>query len=177
MIRNLTRKQQILLGLFVWLGGTAVLFLLIGSDGKNDEFKPQNEFKLDPWIDLKLSGIDMSINKAVLYVFLACAITAGTMIWIARRMQDRPNRVQTLVEGAYDLTYTQIAKGNMPSATAAVTLGRLWLLTLSILLAGKLAEREDGLAAAVLAAILVTAHLGAQAIDHLAPKPETEATA
>ena len=61
----------------------------------------------------------MSINKAVLYVFLACAITAGTMIWIARRMQDRPNRVQTLVEGAYDLTYTQIAKGNMPSATAA----------------------------------------------------------
>jgi F-type H+-transporting ATPase subunit a len=41
------------------------------------------------------------------------------MIWIARRMQDRPNRVQTLIEGAYDLTYTQIARGNMPSATAA----------------------------------------------------------
>ena len=34
-------------------------------------------------------------------------------------MQDRPNRVQTIVEGAYDLTYTQIAKGNMPSETAA----------------------------------------------------------
>ena len=41
------------------------------------------------------------------------------MIWIAKRMQDRPNRVQTLIEGAYDLTYTQIARGNMPSATAA----------------------------------------------------------
>ena len=52
----------------------------------------------------------MSINKAVLYVFLACALTAGTMIYIAKRMQDRPNRVQTLVEGAYDLTYTQIAR-------------------------------------------------------------------
>jgi F-type H+-transporting ATPase subunit a len=110
---------MILLGLFVWLGGTALLYLLVGSEGKNEEFKPQNEFKLEPWIDLKIAGIDLSINKAVVYVFLACAITAGTMIWIARRMQDRPNRVQTLVEGAYDLTYTQIARGNMPSATAA----------------------------------------------------------
>ena len=41
------------------------------------------------------------------------------MIYVAKRMQDRPNRVQTLVEGAYDLTYTQIARGNMPSETAA----------------------------------------------------------
>jgi F-type H+-transporting ATPase subunit a len=107
------------IGLFVWLGGTALLYAIAGSEGKNDSFKPQNEFKLEPWINLKIGGIDLSINKAVLYVFLACAITAGTMIWIAKRMQDRPNRVQTLVEGAYDLTYTQIARGNMPSATAA----------------------------------------------------------
>jgi F-type H+-transporting ATPase subunit a len=115
----MTRKQGVLVFLFVWLGGTALLGLILGSDGKNEEFKPQNEFKLDPWIELKLGPFDMSINKAVLYVFLACAITAGTMIWIAKRMRDRPNRVQTLVEGAYDLTYTQISKGNMPSATAA----------------------------------------------------------
>jgi hypothetical protein len=41
------------------------------------------------------------------------------MIWIARRMQDSPNRVQTIIEGAYDLTYTQISRGNMPGGTAA----------------------------------------------------------
>jgi F-type H+-transporting ATPase subunit a len=114
-----SRRGKILLGVFIWLTGAVLLVAVFGSDGKNEEFKPQNEFKLEPWIDLKIGGIDMSINKAVLYVFLACAITAGTMIWIARRMQDRPNRVQTLVEGAYDLTYTQIAHGNMPSKTAA----------------------------------------------------------
>jgi F-type H+-transporting ATPase subunit a len=112
-------RNKVLLGIFVWLGGTAALFLILGSEGKNEDFKPQNEFKLDPWIDLHIAGIDMSITKAVVYVFLACAITAATMIYIAKRMQDRPNRMQTLVEGAYDLTYTQIAKGNMPSATAA----------------------------------------------------------
>ena len=115
----MSRGQKILLGALVWLGIAVLLYAIFGSDGKNDDFKPQNEFKLDPWVDLKIGGIDLSINKAVLYVFLACAITAGTMIWIAKRMQERPNRVQTLIEGAYDLTYTQIARGNMPSATAA----------------------------------------------------------
>ena len=115
----MTRGQKILLGVVVWLGVAVLLYTIFGSDGKNEEFKPQNEFKLEPWISIHIAGVDMSINKAVVYVFLACAVTAGTMIWIARRMQDKPNRVQTLVEGAYDLTYTQIAKGNMPGATAA----------------------------------------------------------
>jgi F-type H+-transporting ATPase subunit a len=115
----MSRKAKIWLGVFLWVGIAIVLYAIVGSEGKNEEFKPQNEFKLDPWVDLKIGGIDMSINKAVLYVFLACALTSGVMIWIARRMQDKPNRVQTLVEGAYDLTYTQIARGNMPSETAA----------------------------------------------------------
>jgi F-type H+-transporting ATPase subunit a len=112
-------RAKVLLGLFIWLAPTLLLLAVLGNEGKNEEFKPQNEFKLDPWVDLKVGGIDLSINKAVLYLVLACALTAGVMIYIARRMQDRPNRVQTLVEGAYDLTYTQIARGNMPSATAA----------------------------------------------------------
>ena len=35
------------------------------------------------------------------------------MIWIAKRMQERPNRVQTAVEAAYDLARNQISGGNM----------------------------------------------------------------
>jgi F-type H+-transporting ATPase subunit a len=115
----MSRKAKIWLGIGVWLGIAIILGLVFGSDGKNEEFAPQDEFKLEPWIELKIAGIDMSFNKATLYLLLACILTAGTMIWIARRMQERPNRVQTGVEAAYDLTYTQIAKGNMPSATAA----------------------------------------------------------
>ena len=45
------------------------------------------------------------------------------------------------------------------------TLGRLWIVTIAILLVGLLGEREDGLAAGILCAILVTAHLGAQALS------------
>jgi F-type H+-transporting ATPase subunit a len=114
-----SRRAWVALGVFVWIVPALILLALVGSEGKNEDFKPQNEFKLDPWVDIHIGGIDLSLNKAVLYLFLACALTAGTMILIARRMQQRPNRVQTLVEGAYDLTYTQIARGNMPSATAA----------------------------------------------------------
>lgn len=49
---------------------------------------------------------------------------------------------------------------------AAATLGRVWMVALAILLVG-LAEREAGLAGAVLAAALVTAHLGGQALGRL----------
>jgi F-type H+-transporting ATPase subunit a len=115
----MSRGQKIGLAVFVWLGIAIAIYAVAGSEGKNEEFKPQDEFKLDPWIDIHIAGLDLSFTKATLYLLLACILTTGTMIYVAKRMQDRPNRVQTLVEGAYDLTYTQIARGNMPSATAA----------------------------------------------------------
>jgi len=114
-----SRRTKVLLFLGVYLGGAILLYLVFGSDGKNEHFKPQNEFKLEPWIEFKIGGLDLSFNKAVLYVLLTCALTIGTMTYIARRMQDKPNRVQTVVEGAYDLTYNQIARNNMAPEAAA----------------------------------------------------------
>jgi F-type H+-transporting ATPase subunit a len=112
-------RRKALIGFGIWLGVALLLFLIFGSDGKNDEFKPQNEFKLDPWISIHIGGLDVSFNKAVLYVLLTCIATIATMVYIARRMQQKPNRVQTIVEAAYDLTYTQIARNNMPAKAAA----------------------------------------------------------
>jgi F-type H+-transporting ATPase subunit a len=112
-------KAKVGIGAAAYLGIAILLYVAFGSEGKNEEFKPQDEFKLHDWIPIHIGGLNLSFNKAVLYLLLACILTSVTMIWIARRMQDRPNRVQTIVEGAYDLTYTQISKGNMPSETAA----------------------------------------------------------
>jgi hypothetical protein len=47
------------------------------------------------------------------------------------------------------------------------TLGRVWLVAAAVLAVGLLAEREDGLAAAVLAAALFTVQFAAEAIRHL----------
>jgi F-type H+-transporting ATPase subunit a len=107
----------------IFVGGYLLIAILLGaifgSEGRNDAYKPQNEFKLDPWISIKIGSVDMSINKAVLYLFLASALTTLTMIYIARRMQERPNRVQTAVETAYQLMKGNIAEGNMDRRMAA----------------------------------------------------------
>jgi F-type H+-transporting ATPase subunit a len=99
--------------LVILLGAT------LGSEGKNDEYQPQNEFKLDPWVSLKIGGLDLSINKAVLYLFLAAIGTCIAMVYIAKRMEQKPNNVQTAVEAAYDLTNNNITRGNMSAAMAA----------------------------------------------------------
>jgi F-type H+-transporting ATPase subunit a len=97
----------------------AVLGAAFGSHGMNNDYKPQNEFKLDAWISLKLGSLDMSINKAVLYLFLAAGLTLGSMVYIARRMEERPNKVQTAVEAAFSLMRDNIARGNMDDRMAA----------------------------------------------------------
>jgi F-type H+-transporting ATPase subunit a len=81
----------------------------------NESFKPQNEFKLDPWIDLGT----FSINKAVFYIVVASALTCVTMIYVAKRMTERPNKVQTAVETAFHLMRDNITRGNMDDRMAA----------------------------------------------------------
>src|SRR3954451_9641014 len=110
---GMSTKAKFFIGLGIYLAVAVLLLLIFQSDGKNEAFKPQNEFKLEPWVSIHLAGIDLSINKAVLYLFLASALTIAVMVWIARRMQEKPNRVQTAVEVAYDLTKNTITGGSL----------------------------------------------------------------
>jgi F-type H+-transporting ATPase subunit a len=82
----------------------------------NEAYHPQNEFKLEPWIDLPGP---FDINKAVVYLFIATALTCWTMVYVARRMSARPNRLQTAVESAYILMRDNITRGNMDDRMAA----------------------------------------------------------
>ena len=115
----MSRRAKILLGVAGMLAAAILLGVIFGGGKKNEAFQPQNEFKLEPWIDLKLGPVDMSINKAVLYLVLACAATTLMMVWISRRMAARPNNVQTAMEAAYDLTRNNITRGNMEERMAA----------------------------------------------------------
>ncbi len=116
---GLSTKAKVFIGLGVYLAIAILMLLIFGSSGKEEHFQPQNEFKLEPWITLELGGIDLSINKAVLYLFLASVLTIGTMLWIAQRMQQKPNRVQTAIEVAYDLTKNTITGGNLDPKMAS----------------------------------------------------------
>jgi F-type H+-transporting ATPase subunit a len=116
---GLTTKAKVLIGLGAYFAVAILMFLIFGDAGKNEGFQPQNEFKLEPWITLELGGIDFSINKAVLYLLLASALTIATMLWISKRMQQKPNRVQTAIEVAYDMTKNTIAGGALDTKMAA----------------------------------------------------------
>jgi F-type H+-transporting ATPase subunit a len=106
-------RNKVLIGFGVYLLVIVLLAVLFGNAGKNDEFQPQNEFKLPAWVNIKVFGIDLSVNRAVLYLFLGTVLTIVTMTWIARRMQQKPNRVQMAVETAYDLTRDNIVGQNL----------------------------------------------------------------
>jgi F-type H+-transporting ATPase subunit a len=114
--RKFSTKQILLLLGAVWLGGVVVLAVIYGIHGtRNTTFEPQNEFKLDAWVHL---GI-FSINKAVLYLFLAASATCVSMVYIARRMQARPNKVQAAVELLYSLMRDNITGSAMDDKMAA----------------------------------------------------------
>ena len=112
----MSTKNKVFAGLGAYVGVTILLVVLAGSSGKNEEFQPQNEFKLDTWIDLPGP---FDINKAVVYVIVAAAITVGLMVFIAKRMQQKPNRVQTAVEFIFTLMRDNITRLNMDSSMAA----------------------------------------------------------
>jgi F-type H+-transporting ATPase subunit a len=101
--------------LAVYIGGIVVLVAAFGFGHKNTAFQIQNEFKLTDWVHL---GV-LSINRAVVYLLIASVLTVITMVWIAERMQARPNKVQTAVEAVYSLMRDNITRGNMPSSMAA----------------------------------------------------------
>ena len=113
----MSSRRKLLLGVggFYLFSIIAVIVIFGAKRQDNPAFKPQNEFKLDNWVDL---GI-FSINKAVLYVFAAAILTVWTMTYISKRMQERPNRVQTAVELIFTTMRDNITRGNMSDDMAA----------------------------------------------------------
>jgi F-type H+-transporting ATPase subunit a len=110
-------RNKILFGVLGFYALALVLiFVIFGFTRRdNEEFQPQNEFKLDTWVNLPGP---LDINKAVMYLVIAGILTCVTMLWIARRMQARPNRVQTAVEVLFSLMRDNITRGNLDDRMA-----------------------------------------------------------
>jgi F-type H+-transporting ATPase subunit a len=117
-VARMSTKQKVLFSTAILFALMIGLYGIFGSAGPNMEFQPQSEFMLTPWIEIRIGGLDLSITKGVFYVAVASALTCLAMVYIAKRMQDRPNRVQTAVEMTYDLTFNQIVRSNMQAELA-----------------------------------------------------------
>ena len=86
--------------------------LLLAATG---DFDPSHEFELPAWVPIHLGPLDLSINKAVAYLWLGGLVTILLGIWVMRfGLSLRPDRRQTVGESLYDLMFGQIVEGNMP---------------------------------------------------------------
>jgi hypothetical protein len=119
--------------------------------------------------------VDFIALAAALVIFLLggfplLGYAVAAAAWIAQRgLQGLANRRMK----------EHLLAGNRQKAmgiVAGTTLGRVWLMATAVLLVG-LAERESGLAAAVLLAGLFTISFAATGISHLLEQPEGQGAA
>jgi F-type H+-transporting ATPase subunit a len=103
--QGMTQGRKVLYGVLgLWIGGIILFVILFGvtahkaPDVASGVFSPTDEFKLDTWFQVG----PIAFNKAVLYLLLTVGITLGVMFYVARRLQQRPGRLQVAVETFYD---------------------------------------------------------------------------
>ncbi|MFN2471144.1 MAG: F0F1 ATP synthase subunit A [Gaiellaceae bacterium] len=86
------------------------------------EFHPEEEFELHEWVPIHLGPLDLSINKAVVYLLLGCLCTI-LIGWILMRfrLSTDPDRRQTVGEWVYEIAQEQVAEQGLPSKAM-----RLW---------------------------------------------------
>ena len=78
---------------------------------RSEDFDPSVEFETSPYVKIELGPLDLSINKAVVYLLLAAAICIGVGILAIRGgLRMRPTRAQNLVELVYEFAENQIAR-------------------------------------------------------------------
>lgn len=95
------------------------------------EFDPTHEFELHPWVEIQLGPLDMSINKAVVYLMLGSILTMALGIFLMRvRVGVEPGTRQTIGEQIYEVAQTQIAEQGLPSKA----IGRWFPYVASLLL-------------------------------------------
>jgi F-type H+-transporting ATPase subunit a len=84
-----------------------------------ETFDPAHEFVLEPWVPIELGPLDLSVNKAVVYLWLGALATIVFGIWFMRfGLSLRPSPRQTVGESLYDALQGQLAEGNLPRRSA-----------------------------------------------------------
>jgi len=97
------------------LATTAALLFPAGAFARG-KFDPTTEFEQHEWVSIHLGGLNLSITKAVVYLFLGTLCTIGIGIFTMKsRLAVLPGRRQTVGEALYDVAQTQIAQQGLPS--------------------------------------------------------------
>ena len=116
VLAGMSRRRQIAYGVVLaYVVGLVALSVIFGiHTHRNNSFNIVAPYHLTTWIHL--IG-PLNIDKGVFYLLVTAVLTIGILLWVARRMQMRPNRVQTAVEWGYDLA-RRLANDSMDEGMA-----------------------------------------------------------
>jgi F-type H+-transporting ATPase subunit a len=85
------------------------------TENGDEKFDPSHEFELPAWVPIHLGPLDLSINKAVVYLWIGTAVTILLGILLMRaRIRVEPGTRQTVGEQIYEIAQTQIAEQGLP---------------------------------------------------------------
>ena len=80
------------------------------------DFNPADEFALHKWVKIELGPLDLSITRAVVYLWIGAAVTILIgIVFMRSRLALMPDRRQTIGEAIYEVAQTQIAEQGLPS--------------------------------------------------------------
>jgi F-type H+-transporting ATPase subunit a len=94
---------------------TAVVALIAPGAAFAADYDPSIEFEQHPWIGIHLGGLDLSVTKAVAYLWLGAVLTMLLGVTLMRG-RGRLTRSETLGELIYDVAETQVAEQGLPHA-------------------------------------------------------------
>ena len=77
------------------------------------EFDPTTEFEQHEWVSIHLGPLNMSITKAVAYLFLGTALTI--LLGLVLMRGKTLNRRQTIGEQIYEVAQVQVAEQGLPA--------------------------------------------------------------
>jgi F-type H+-transporting ATPase subunit a len=115
-LAGMSRRRKITYGIvLVYLAGLIAISIIFGiHTHKNNTYNIVSPYQLVTWVHL--IG-PLNFNKGVLYLLMTAVLTIGILVWVARRMTMRPNRIQTAVEWGYDLAQ-RLTKDSMDDQMA-----------------------------------------------------------
>jgi succinate-acetate transporter protein len=131
----------------------------LALDGSSSAPREGREGSLARYADLALLVLALPVFLLADWPMVGYAVAAG--VWLLQR---------GILFAVERRVAASLARGERRSAmgfTAASSLGRVWLLTLAVLVVGLIAGDEDGLAAALLLVLLFTVQMATSALTRL----------
>ena len=95
---------------------TTVALMLPADAFARGVFDPTKEFEQHEWVPIHLGPLNLSITKAVAYLFIGALLTMlFGWVFMRTKIGQKPGRRETFGEIVYEIAQTQVAEQGLPA--------------------------------------------------------------